>query len=72
MVRILRFNRLIDYMNSTDDIKLSLHLIKTMLTIILYIHITSCLWFYFTNIDKTWEPEITNNKSFFLEYGWAK
>jgi len=70
MVRILRFNRLIDYMNSTDDIKLSLHLLKTMLTIFLYIHITSCIWFYFTVMDKTWEPEIEDGKDFFEE-GWT-
>ena len=56
IIRILRLNRLINYLNSAEDIKLSLKLSQTIFLIILYIHITGCLWFYIINIELNWEP----------------
>ena len=38
LVRVLRLNRIITYMNTRDDIKLSLKLIKLIFFLILYLH----------------------------------
>lgn len=49
MTRVLRIQKLIMYLNSTDEIKNTLNLVKTVLTIILYLHIKACLWFFIAN-----------------------
>mmetsp|Transcript_7603 Transcript_7603/g.11822 ORF Transcript_7603/g.11822 Transcript_7603/m.11822 type:complete len:108 (+) Transcript_7603:1919-2242(+) len=56
LFRVLRLSRIINYMNSTDEVKLSLKLFQLCLYLILYIHCTACLLFYIANIDKSWEP----------------
>ena len=56
LFRILRLSRIINYMNSTDEIKLSLKLFQLCLFLILYIHCTACLLFLIAKYDKTWEP----------------
>ena len=38
LVRVLRLNRIITYMNTRDDIKLSLKLVKLIFFLILYLH----------------------------------
>jgi len=45
LFRILRLSRIISYMNSTDDVKLSLRLFKLCFFLLLYIHCTACLLF---------------------------
>ena len=49
MTRVLRIQKLIMYLNSTDEIKNTLNLLKTILTIILYLHIKACIWFFVIN-----------------------
>jgi predicted ABC-type exoprotein transport system permease subunit len=46
LIRILRLNRLITYLNSSDDFKLQLRLIKLSFFLILYIHISACIWYF--------------------------
>ena len=46
LIRVMRLGRLINYMNSTDETKLSLRLFKLCFFLILYIHITACLWYF--------------------------
>lgn len=48
--------KLINYLNSTDEVKNTLNLIKTLLFIILYIHVTGCIWFYIVNKERLWFP----------------
>lgn len=43
-------------MNSADDIKLSLRLLNTFFMLILYIHFTACIWFFFCSLDEQWLP----------------
>ena len=54
LFRVLRLERIINYMNTTDENKLSLRLIKLCFFLLLYIHISACFWFYLGNIDQAW------------------
>lgn len=56
IIRILRLSRLINYLNSAEDIKLSLKLGQTIFLILLYIHITGCIWYYVIKLEENWEP----------------
>ena len=56
IIRILRLSRLINYLNSAEDVKLSLKLGQTIFLILLYIHITGCIWYYIVKQEKNWEP----------------
>lgn len=51
LFRVLRLSRIIAYMNSTDDVKLSLRLFKLCFFLVLYIHCTACVLYYFTRIE---------------------
>jgi len=57
LFRVLRLERIINYMNTTDDNKLSLRLLKLCFFLILYIHITACTWFYVGKLDESWIPD---------------
>lgn len=46
LVRVLRLQRVITYMNTTDDVKLTLQLVKTSIFLVLFIHFTACMWYY--------------------------
>lgn len=46
LLRVLRLGRIINYMNSTDDIKLSLKLFKMIFFLIMYLHCVGCAWYY--------------------------
>lgn len=56
IIRILRLSRLINYLNTAEDLKLSLKLGQTIFLILLYIHITGCIWYYLINLQENWEP----------------
>jgi hypothetical protein len=57
LFRVLRLSRIITYMNSTDDVKHSLRLVKLGLFLVLYIHITACFVFFVAKIDAfRWQP----------------
>jgi len=48
LLRIMRLGRLINYLNSTDDFKVVLKLIKIIFLLCIYIHCFGCFW-YFVN-----------------------
>ena len=56
IIRVLRLSRLITYLNSAEDIKLTLKLTQTIFLILLYIHITACLWYLIIKQEDNWEP----------------
>ncbi len=56
MIRIVRFTKVIAYMNATDSVRLSLKLFKLIFYLITYIHLQACAWFYYTKWDRTWFP----------------
>ena len=44
--RVLRLSKLIMYLNSTDDFKSSLKVMKLCFFLILYVHFSGCVWVY--------------------------
>lgn len=56
LTRVLRIQKLINYLNSTEEIKNTLNLMKTLLFVILYIHVTACFWFFIITKAKLWTP----------------
>jgi hypothetical protein len=51
LIRVLRLSRLINYMNSSDDFKLQMRLLKLTFILLLYIHITGCAWYFIAELD---------------------
>ena len=59
LFRVLRLSKLITYMNSTDDVKHSLRIINLCLFLVLYVHLSGCVWIYvddFNPKDERWIP----------------
>lgn len=56
LFRLLRLQRIIAYMNESVDVKHSLRLLKLLLFLILYVHITACFLFFITKIEEQWDP----------------
>lgn len=54
--RVLRIQKLIMYLNSTDEVKNTLNLLKTVLIIVLYLHLGACFWFFIVNRERLWYP----------------
>lgn len=43
-------------MSTTNDVKVTLNLIKSIFMLIFYLHLTGCLWFFFGKQGKEWIP----------------
>lgn len=54
IIRVLRLNRLINFINTSQDMKLSLRLLQSIFLILLYIHISACVWYFNVNQNKLW------------------
>ena len=70
IIRVLRFTKVISYLNTTDDVKWSLKFFKLVFYLIIYLHWQACAWFYYTNYDKNWFPLmdiILKNYNFYEE-----
>ena len=52
LFRVMRLSKLITYMNSTDDVKNSLKVLKLCFFLILYVHLVGCLWVYINNFNR--------------------
>ena len=46
--RILRFTKIISYLNATENVKLSLKLFKMVFYLCIYIHWQACAWYFYT------------------------
>ena len=60
LFRVIRLNKLIAYMNSTIEVKHSLMIIKLCFFLILYLHLSGCIWSYmnvFNPEDNKWIPQ---------------
>jgi predicted histidine transporter YuiF (NhaC family) len=44
MVRVLRLNKVIQFLRVNEDLKASMKLIKMIGFLVIYIHIFSCIW----------------------------
>lgn len=60
LVRIFRLQKIIQNMNSTENVKLSMSLLKMFFMLILYLHCLGCLWFYaaarYNDMETYWLP----------------
>jgi hypothetical protein len=63
LVRLLRLNRIITNMNVLRDTKTALKLGKLIFFLIMYVHCTSCLWYFTVKGDGLWMPP--------LDYIWG-
>lgn len=56
--RILRLNKIIQYLNVTEDVKASMKLTKIIFFLVIYIHVFACLWWFIVVKDKKWIPPV--------------
>ena len=62
MIRILRINRLLIYLNSSSDFKLQIKLYKMFFFLLLYIHFTACLWYFIIVIIRYEEESVAQKE----------
>ena len=43
-------------MSASDDVKLSLRLFKLILIIVIFIHLTTCMFFFIVKEEQLWVP----------------
>ena len=48
MGRVLRINKIIQFLSVNEDVKASIKLIKVIFFLVIYVHCFSCLWWYMT------------------------
>ena len=75
LFRVLRLSKMITYMNSTDDVKHSLKLFNLIFFLVLYVHLSGCLWIYinsFVDDEEKWKPSKFSGWSYeqFAELRW--
>jgi hypothetical protein len=58
LVRVLRLNRIIMYLNLKQDIKASIKLIKLIFFLLMYVHFIACIWYYLIDHKKVWIPPL--------------
>ena len=58
LARVLRFEKLIRKLDATEEIKMSLKLLKLILFLLFFLHATACVWFYIVIASKTWVPPL--------------
>lgn len=54
--RVLRLGKIIDKLNAEEEFKQTLNLFKLVLNLLLFVHVTGCIWFNIINIEKKWVP----------------
>ena len=66
LIRVLRLNRIIMYLNLKQDIKASIKLIKLIFFLLMYVHFIACIWYYLISGNKEWIPPLD------FVWGWEK
>lgn len=56
--RILRLNKIIQFLKSTDDVKAGLKIFKMVLYLVVYMHCFTCLWWLMVRNTETWVTPI--------------
>lgn len=69
---MLRFTKIISFLNATESVKLSLKLFKLIFYLMIYIHLQACAWFFYTKQDETWFPiiDLIKKDYTFYEHGF--
>ena len=57
-MRVLRLNKIITYLRSTEEIKAFLKLNKLIFFLIIYLHTFACMWWWIIRSNKEWVPTI--------------
>ena len=55
LIRILRLTRIIDFMKTSDELKLYLKFFKLIFFLVLYIHLSGCAWFFVCTIENDFD-----------------
>lgn len=73
ITRLFRFTKVISFLNVTEDVKLSLKLLKLIFYLLVYLHLQACAWFYYTKQDRSWLPltDLIKNKDDFYDHGFS-
>lgn len=56
MGRVLRLNKIIQFLKSAENIKASLKIFKMVLFLFIYLHIFTCYWWSIVKETKSWIP----------------
>lgn len=54
--RVLRLNKIIQFLKSAEDIKASLQIVKMVLFLLIYLHIYTCYWWSVVSKTENWIP----------------
>lgn len=73
IIRVFRFTKIITFLNTSENVKLSLRLFKLIFYLMIYIHWQACAWFYYTKWDRMWLPlpDIIRQDYHFYDHGVA-
>ena len=58
VARVLRLGRIINVLNTQQEIKMTLKLCNLVFSLILYIHLVGCTWHYIYKVDENWIPPL--------------
>jgi len=75
LIRILRLARIIRFTRAKDDIKAVMNLMQLMLYLIMWVHLTGCLWYIIIKQDNEWLPVpdyITKTTDLYETSIWGK
>ena len=69
LVRVLRLNKIITYLRSTEEFKAFLKLVKLIFYLVMYLHCFGCLWWLLVNQKQLWIPPLSyNDTDFYFVY----
>jgi len=68
--RVLRLNKIIQFLNVDEDVKASMKITKMVLFLSIYIHLYACIWWIIVSIDQSWIPpkNIPMNREWYGDY----
>ena len=61
LVRVLRLNKIITYLRSTEEFKAFLKLNKLVFLLVMYLHCFGCGWWMIVSINEEWIPPMNYN-----------
>ena len=56
--RVLRLNKIIQFLNVEEDVKATIKLMKMIFFLIIYMHFFACVWWIIVKEDQIWVPPL--------------
>lgn len=56
IARIPRISKVISRLDTKDDMKAYLQILVMISYLLIYVHLTTCIFFYIASLDKSWVP----------------